>query len=330
MSVVDQFSDPAFGLLFRQVNRMPKLENFVKEASVESSEAQSLPDQAYAWPDERKFPIHTPHHAALSYAYFKAASEQMPPYVEANLKKALDVYQVPAEVFTESEVKVAEELSDADYLIPDMKLFPIKTAAQVKRAQAQLVDHLQRLDLEHRATACANLVKKAQEFSVELHPEVQKLAGFVVSSTRQVRDWLEARAHVAEQPVHKLAYQTMADELSKQPQWSKDRDGLLKLASVIGQLDERSGLDRHYDRKIPDALRTVFNTKTAASGMVELGGKLVSVAKLASLPASFWSDLDPDIGRELAPNGVVDQSKLATVVDTLPLDLKNVVAAYVR
>jgi len=35
-------------------------------------------------------------------------------------------------------------------------------------------------------------------------------------------------------------------------------------------------------------------------------------------------------GDEIAPGGVVDQSKLATVVDTLPLDLKMQLKAHCR
>ena len=330
MSIVDQFSDAAFGVLHRQVSRMPALEAFVKQAEVEQDDVSALPDTAFAWPAERKYPIHTPEHAALSYAYSKVASE-LPKEVHANLVKALEAYDVPESTFAEQEVKVASD--ENDFLLPEHRLFMVKTAAQCKRAQDDLVASISKLDLENRAVACANLVKKADELGVELRPEVLQLAGLVVSSTKFAMEWLEARAnHLPESDtVHKLAYQTLANGLKKGPAEIADRKGLLKFASAIADLDEQTGLDRHYDRKLPDPLRTIFNTEKQASKSVDLGGTFISVAKLAQLPASFWEDLGgKELGDEIAPGGVVDQSKLATVVDTLPLDLKLQVRAHCR
>lgn len=329
MSIVDQFSDPAFGTLARQVSRMPALEAFVKQAEVEQDDVASLPDTAFAWPAERKYPIHTPEHAALSYAYSKVASA-LPKEVTANLVQALEAYDVPESTFAEQEVKVASD--ENDFLIPEHRLFMVKTAAQCKRAQDDLVAAISKLDLENRAIACANLVKKADDLGVELRPEVLQLAGLVVSSTKIAAQWLDARA--GQRPdgdIYKGAYEVLANQLRKGPEELSDRKGLLKVAAAIAELDERSGLDRHYDRKLPDPLRTMFNTEKLASKSVDLGGTFISVAKLAQLPASFWEDLGgKELGDEIAPGGVVDQSKLATVVDTLPLDLKLQLKAHCR
>jgi len=330
MPVIDQFSDPAFGTLHRQVSRMPALEAFVKQAEVEQADVAALPDTAFAWPSERKFPVHTPEHAALSYAYSKVASV-LPAEVRSNIVKALEAYDVPEATFAEQAVKEASY--DNDYLVPEHRLFLVQTVTQCKLAQDRLVEALPKLDLEHRAIACANLVKKADAMGVELRPEILQLAGLVVSSTKIAMEWLEARANrlPADDTVHKLAYLSLAKGLVKQPEEISDRQGLLKFASAIAELDEKTGLDRHYDRRLPDALRTVFNTEKLAGKSVDLGGTFISVAKLAQLPASFWEDLGgKELGDEIAPGGVVDQSKLATVVDTLPLDLKLQLKAHCR
>ena len=145
MPVVDQFNDPAFGTLYHQITKMPALEAFVKEASIEPQDAASLPDSAFAWPEERRFPIHTREQTALSFAYSKLASE-LPAYATENLKAAMNVYGIPEDIF--SEIKVAaEEPKDEDYLIPALKLFTVKTAEDVKFAQRQLVDGFEKLDL---------------------------------------------------------------------------------------------------------------------------------------------------------------------------------------
>jgi hypothetical protein len=297
---------------------------------VEPEEAKTLPDSAFAWPSERKFPIHTPEHAALSYAYSKVASV-LPVEVRNNIVKALEVYEVPEATFAEQEEKVA---SDSDeFLVPDLRLFRVTTPEQCKYAQEQLVSSLSKLDLEHRAIACANLVKKADYLKVELRPEVLQLAGLVVSSTKTAMDWLEARAQVlpSGEAVYKEAYMKLASALKNGPEELFDRPGLLKVASAIAELDEQSGLDKHYDRKLPDALRTVFNTEKVAGQSVDLGGTFVPLKKIAALPASFWEDLGgKELSDEVAPGGTVDQSKLATIVDTLPLDLKIVLKNQCR
>lgn len=330
-NVVDQYSDPAFGNLIRQVSRMPGLESFVKEASIEPGDTDTLPDTAFAWPDQRKYPIHTAQQAALSYAYSKLAAT-LPDEVQTNIKAALEVYGVPMDVFTETQVKAAA-LSDDDYLLPDLKLFPVTQAGEVKYAEQRVLAQITKLDLPHRAMACANLVKKADHFKVELHPAVLKLAGFVVSSTKHLQDWLEARTEALpmNQHLYKAAYAKLASELQGRPPESKDRAGLLKLAGTIAELDERSGLVKHYDRKLPDPLQTVFNTDKLAAETVDLDGTMVPLHKLAALPATFWEDLGGrELSDEICPGGKMDESKLAMVVDTLPLDLKVILKSQIR
>lgn len=326
MPTVDQFSDPAFATLYKQIKRMPALEGFVKEAEIDPGQLEVLPETAYAWPVMRKFPIHSAQHAALSYAYSKTAS-WLPDEVHANIKKALEVYQIPETTFTESAEKVAEEVP---YALPEFQYLPLRTAGQVKLAQRQLLEDLPKLDMERRALAAANVVKKADEFQVELAPELNKLAGLVVSNSKMVCDWLEARASVSEGAI-KRAYETLADGMRKGPEEVADRSGLLKLASAIADLDYQADLDKHYDRRLPDALRTVFNTEKLAAGTIDLGGTHVSLKKLASLPPSFWEDLGgKELSDEIAPGGSVDPTKMATVIETLPLDLKLQLKAYCR
>lgn len=329
-NVVDQYSDPSFGFLVRQVKAMPEIEPFVKNASIEAGDTDSLPDTAFAWPDQRKFPIHTAEQATLSYAYSKLASV-IPSEVDANLKQALEVYGIPLDIFNTTQ-KVAA-LEDDAYLLPAMRLFPVPDAASVKYAEQRVLSQITKLSLENRATACGNLVKKADHFKVQLHPEVLKLAGFVVSNTSHVRDWLSARADAlpADKHLFKVAYEALADGLRDQPAESRDRPGLLKLATAIADLDEQAGLVRHYDRKLPDPLQTVFNTHKVAAEMVDLNGTMVPLSKLAALPATFWEDLGGrELSDEICPGGKMDNSKLAMIVDTLPLDLKVILKSQLR
>jgi hypothetical protein len=78
-------------------------------------------------------------------------------------------------------------------------------------------------------------------------------------------------------------------------------------------------------------LKTVFNTSKLAEDTIDLAGTRVSLKKLAGLPASFWEDLGGrELSDELCPGGRVDVSKLAMIVDTLPLDLKVALKGQLR
>jgi hypothetical protein len=327
MAFVDQFNDPAYGVMVRQLTRMPGLEEFVKEASLDdmARDSDKLPDRCFAWPEERRYPIHTEKHAALSYGYILAEAS-VPEYVKKAAKEALDVFNVPESIFAVSTEKVASE----QFLLPEDRLFPVNTPTQVKTAQSVFIENLSKLNVERRVEAAVNLVKVASETGVVVNPIVQKTAGLTVCDTRQARSWISARVEAAKEPVYKLAYQALSDGLATQPRESADRNGLIKMAQVLGDLDEKAGLVKFYDRKLPDPLQTLFNTEKTAAACVDLCGKLVPVTKLAALPASFWADLGgQELADEICPGGACDSSKLAAVVDTLPLDLKTVLKSQV-
>lgn len=327
--VHDQFHDPALSRLANTLQTMPELEDYVKTASMDSAEIEMLPDTAFGWPEERRFPLHSAEHAALSYAYSKTASEKIPAFVASNIKKAMDVYGVPEKLFV--TVKIASVENPEDWLCPDLKLFSVKTASEIPVAQNAFLAEYEKLDVPHRKMAAQNLVKRAQVFGKAVHPLVSKVAGMTVSHIPTLREWVSARAAAAVKEEHKSAYQKFAAELQQLPEESRDCHALMKIAQGLGELDQRAQLERYYDRKLPDPLLSVFNTEKIAEDTIDIEGMMVPLRKLQSLPATFWEDLGgPELKNELAPGGKLDPAKIKTVVATLPMDLKRVIKAQLR
>ena len=109
------------------------------------------------------------------------------------------------------------------------------------------------------------------------------------------------------------------------PPYIQDRTNLIKLASTIDQLDRFAGLEKHYDRKLPDPLQTVFNTEKTAMEMVDVAGAQVPVETLMQLPPEVWQQIDmPELG-ERAQAG--DPAAFKQAFDTMPLDIKVVLKA---
>lgn len=331
MKVIDQFRDPSLALLVHLTADRPRVVERVKEAEVNPDELETLPDTAFAWPEKRAFPIHSAEHTAMSRVYRENLRGPVPPHVDVTLKEASDMYGLSDEMFARPKLAAVAD-DPEDYLLPDIKRVPVRTAEQVKVAEEKLLAGYQKLSVEHRALACRRLMEKAAHFGVKLDPKMHKLAGFTVTSTRVLKDWLEARKEAAVSPEHKEAFQKLADAVRRLPAEVRDRTEQVKIAEVINELDKKAGLAKHYGRRLPDPLETVFNTEKIAGEGIDLGGKFVPMSRLASYPATFYGDvLGDDIVREASDGrGGVDPHKLAMILETLPRDMKNILAQQIR
>jgi len=329
MMFIDQFHDPALAALANLVVSRPKVAAAIADYDVQPEEAESLPDTAFAWSEKRAFPIHSREHTILSRVY-RANMANVPQCVDDAIKEACDIYGISEELFEREKVAATAENPD-DYLLPSLKRLPVHSAEQVKTAESTLLNNYKKLSLEHRAEACKRLIDKAAAYNVTLNPLMHKLAGFTITSTRQLSDWIEART-VAAPDAYKEAFQKLANVVKELPPEINNRDQQIKLAEVIGTLDEKAGLVKYYDRKLPDALQSVFNTEKIAGHGVDLNGHFVPLAKLALYPSTFYGDiLGDDLVREASDGrGGMDPQKLAAILQTLPRDMKNLLASHIR
>jgi hypothetical protein len=326
----DLFHDPAFAYLRRKCETAPLFREAVKHASADPAEGDSLPETAFAWPERRRYPIHSREHAILSFAYAKeAALKKVPEVVLTRIKEALDVYEVDQGIFEDAAAsKVAADTTP--YAFPSQGRMPVRNAAEVKYAEKRFLEQLSKLAYGDRFEIASHLAKFAADHSVSLQTDTLRLAGKTASNPALVRQWVDARTVACKDATIKRAFEELSTELKT---YTKivPRDAL-KLAALLGRLDEQAGLNAHYGKKLPDPMQSVFNTDKIAEDSVDLGsGSSVSLSKLAALPASFWEDLGgKELSDAIAPRGKVDTSKLAAIVETLPLDLKTVLRAQMR
>lgn len=336
--MLDMFHDPAWGKMRDLFNRFPKVAAVAGSLDVADS-ADSLPSTCFADPNARLFPIHEKRAAVLSYAY--AREQTVPRFVMNNIKEALAAYDVDESTFEQQAVKTAAPLAPEECLFPATGSWPIRTAGEVKTAEAALHQEHAKLLPDARVEAYGRLYKRAQELGVALDATSHKYAGFVETDTRELRDSLRARAIVAEKRGSATievrtkiaaAYEKIAATLDGLPRTIRNRPQQVKLASAIAELDEHANVTTQYDRGVPDPVKTVFNTDKIARGDdIELGGKMFAISKLASLPASFYKDaLGEDFASELAPGGEVSSQKLAQILPTLPYDMKRSLEVSLR
>ena len=327
--VVDQFSDPVMAHLVRRVSDRPKLAAAIQDFDVDREERDTLPGTAFAWSEKRAFPVHSREHTMLSRVY-REGVPNVPAHVDRALKEACEVYGIDESLFARAKVAAAPPPAD-EYLLPDIRRLRVKEAADVKTAEEKLRNEGRNLSIEHRALASRRLVEKAAFYGVNVRDEIRKMAGMTVTDRQPLVDWIEARCEAA--PIeHKDGYQKLANAVKRMPAELRDRAQQVKLAEAIGELDALSGLDRYYDKKLPDPLMTVFNSSKVAGQGVTLAGRFLPMDRVASYPSTFYSDiLGPDIVREASDtSGQMDPYKLAQILETLPTDMQRMLSSNMR
>jgi len=329
MSIVDVTCDPGFSRLQHIVREHPELAGVCKTAQLDRDVFENLPDASFAWPEERKFPIHTKEHAALSVGYAKYA-EQVPAYVLKNLDWAKEAYALSDDLYhTNGSIKQA----GVRYLQEERQRFRVASPRDVKLAEAALLDRRREFAPVERTHVFSNLVKAAQDYGVELEPRSLQLGGATVTDVQNLKDWLDVRANKAEKVASPLGevYREMADSFGATEGYIDKPQLQQKLAVVIEGLDKRAGLSGEYSKAFPDPVLSVYNTEKVAEATVNVAGVPIPEARLSAIPLTFWKDvLGDDIAQEIAPAGSVDVETLKQVIETLPADIKAVAARQLR
>lgn len=326
MEIRDQYHDPSFTHLYHLLNEHPAARDFVKTASLRAEDGEGLPDTAFAWPSRRLFPVDTPENTVLSSLYREKCAA-VPAEVDQALTKAQGIYGVK-DLLERCKTAAAAPPppavdASADYLLPERSRLRVKTADHVKAAETLLLREYPKLNIADRATAFIGLVKKARDLNVSLKPETHRMAGMTVCTTKVAQDWIEARCAATKEPLFQTAYEKLASAFEGRGRFIQDRDELVAAADALARLDKQAGLDQHYDKRLPDPIRTVFNTDKLAEESIDMAGKPVALSKLAAMPKTWWDDVvGPDISSEFAEK---TGEELRQVLDTLPLDLKIII-----
>ena len=330
MAIVDQRTDSRHRILYQLSQEYPGAIGALKHASV--SDEDILPKTAYAFPQAELFPIHTPEQALLSKLYAVKQAHLVPSDVMSKINSALEIYGI-APVF--GNEKVASDVDDSEhYLLPQYKALLVKSAEHIEPVTTALMEQRYQLTAQTMADACTRLIKKASLFGLkksDLPIEVFKYAGLTSCDAGVLLDWVESRSCVAPTIEIRNAYTKIAQAIEKNFPANgmiQDRDSLVKIAGILEAIDKEAELFPRYGRTLLDPVETVFNMDKIAMSEIMLAGKPVNEEKLVQI-AQSTSVLQDILGDEWMRHvsnaqGDIDQEMLATVLQTLPGDLQQV------
>jgi len=321
VKIVDVYHDPGHARLRDLLETHPKAYEYVKTADLSASSGE-IPDVAFAWEAERRFPVRNAKEAALSWLYAKD-EPSIPVEVKNAIKEAVEVYRVPQGIFEQPTVKQA---SAEDCLFPETLTYPVRNATEVKYAEARLLTQVKNMTPVTMARVFGKVYEKCAEYGVKPDPRTVQYCGKTVTDTRALVENLRARAAATKTASISDAFEKLATGVTRDPKALKSRAVQLKMADAIRELDEKANLVEYYHRHLQDPLSSVFNTqKVAADGGVDMGDINVSASQLEALPSTFFSDaLGADILPEISDeDGNINGQQALTVIQTLPADMKR-------
>ena len=103
---IDQNNDVTFSKLRDILGTYPDIKDTIKTATVGEAYRNSLPSHSFADKMNRRYPLASKQDAILSKAY-ATKQANIAPGVMSQIDLALDMYQVPKNIFTPSTVKEA-------------------------------------------------------------------------------------------------------------------------------------------------------------------------------------------------------------------------------
>lgn len=325
---------------------------FVKTASHEQlhGDPESLPPQAYAWPAQRLFPVHTKA-AAFASAMFLATrpADVLPPDTAAAVKRAVDLaagfWHIAPEVAAMRE-KVAAAQQDDLAQLPDsefaviwktangqQRYCPLRNAHEVKTAASWFEMYRDEFTFPDRVRVAGRILQKAAAMQLDLaeHDDLlNRTAGYGHCGRDDAAIAWEKRAALL-RPTHPQEAQVVSDLAAdlRRSDWDvRDRDLRLQLAEQMDTLDRRYKLATHYrDGGLTRPEDVLFELteraaqQFAADHMTTATGAVYQKAAAAALPLDY---VERRMGTEFAQavqTGLrVDTEKLAAALTSLPLD----------
>jgi hypothetical protein len=335
--LIDQFSDDRHAVLLQLAQEHPRAIEMVKTASTDDTD---LPSHSFAYPEQRRFPIHSPEQCLLSKLYAVKQASTVPEQVMQRIDYALELFRVDPTVIPQA-TKEASHTDTVDgetsqFLLPQYRKLSVKTASDVEPAAHALLSQRHKLKAATVTAAASELVKRAGAMGLQtddLPSDIFKYAGLTTCDAGLLLDWIEARSIAAPTLDVGNQFRKLAQYLGAHfPRGGviDDRDDLIKIAGIIEDLDTQAEFWPRYGRTLLDPVETVFNMDKIAEAVVALAGKSFPMSKLMALPADVYEEvLGEDVTQHAMANGQIDPDQLKALLETLPADLQSLFATHV-
>jgi hypothetical protein len=324
--------------------------DFVESAPIaKQQEIVALPNEVFADPVNRKFPLHTKAATWLAQAYFShdrhLYTTQQASTIQAKIEKAAKYWSI--DEFTKqardgvetSMARTPPDLSDEDYaLVVEQDgrknpMLPIHNAESVKAAAATLYNMRSKCPYEWRLLAARKILHKAAQLKVGLDNDLSsymtKAAGLGSTFPAHAAETLANRVLMIpdSQKDVKVAAAKLVRAVNKM-NGLPSAEQLVKLATIVDRLDREQGFTKYYDEaglETPEEIFFALTREKAAqirdSYCILSTGTVVPFEALQSAPLAKIASTLGFLNRVQSDNSLdVNVEKFAKIAATLPRD----------
>lgn len=160
----------------------------------------------------------------------------------------------------------------AHYAVPSQQKYPLDSYVHVKQASAYFDSYFKHMSPPLRREFAENLVKRASVLAIEVSDVAQKYGASDFAPEHEIKAAFDARRlELAHQP-EALAVLDGVERVARFRMWKEADEKVASTTSpdfvveLLSQFDRAAGLDRCYDRSVPDPFYSIFGQeKTAES-----------------------------------------------------------------
>ena len=304
--LVDYLSDSSLSVLRDKLRTIPgTIQRLEKIASPEVPDRSELSEQAFAWPEEKLYPIYTPELAMISSVYMEE-NDSIPDFVKVACEDACQLFG--EDIFIGSLEKVSaknEELSSDEFAFPKRKKLPLVDKDSHRMSTEIFTKIASTLSMEDLIVGSRQIVKTGAELGVDVSPETERHALNGIINVHMADDFLKARYLDTGDDRYAYVAQNLEGETIR---------SITKVASLIldvAELDDANGLVETASAVIDSLVLPGSN-----ENILSVGGVEFDFEKVAAIDSSEWRELYPDTVVEgLFRDGDIDMSVLSDISD---------------
>jgi hypothetical protein len=318
--LVDAFNDTDLSVLREKALAYKGVsQRLEKVASIEVEDRMSLSPEAFAWPEEKLFPIYTPAHAIVSSAYLEG-NDDVPEFVKEACENACVLFGLDITIGEmEKTAEHTESLSPEDFLLPEAQKLPVVDKHTLNLSSGVLEKVARELDARDIIVSHRQLVKKAEELGVDVSDEVRALGLYGHIDGRAAKSILHDRYI----NTGDSGYIKIAEEITGEYVYQHQ-----KVASIlidVANLDAKNRVDE-------PARDMIVSMVVPGDDMdsILVNGRDIPMEKIASIDPQDWTEIFPDsIVEKMFSSGDIDGSLLGDIIDSSSESEREIVGLFI-
>jgi len=252
-----------------------------KIASVELEDRDDVSENAFAWPEEKMYPIYTPELALISSVY--VSGEDAPEFVKQACENACIAFGMDISIdgLQKTASIEAEQLTMDDFLIPDSQKLPVVDRDTAIKSRIVLEKVASDLSVDNLIYANRTLVKKASEYGIEVSDKERALGLYGhIKKNDAIAVAYDRFMHTGDK-----CYTKLASDIPEGGAFSLEK--IASFVRGIAEADERNGVSE----SIKDTILSVITPSDKNYDTISISGEDIDVKKIASLKADDISDM---------------------------------------